>query len=205
MEQWKDIPGYKGYYQASSLGRIKSLSRITFASGSKFTVKQDKIIKPATIKGYLKVCLYKEKKIQLFVHRLVLISFVPNIEDKREVNHINGIKTDNRVENLEWNTKSENCLHKYRTGLQKPFSNRKGSFNAANGKSKKVYQHTIAGVFIKEWPSTREVGRILGIYESNVGACARGELKSAYNFIWSYERPNIFIPHVFGLINKKAA
>lgn len=75
---------------------------------------------PAIHNGYLRVLLViKKKRHYKSVHRLVAQTFIPNPENKPQVNHINGIKTDNRVENLEWCTISENILHSFRTGLNK--------------------------------------------------------------------------------------
>ena len=96
-EIWKDIAGYVGLYQVSNLGRVRS-----FHNGV------ERIRKP-TRGGKVKTC---------YVHRLVAQAFLPNPEGKREVNHRNGIKTDNRVENLEWVTPSENQKHAVTTGLK---------------------------------------------------------------------------------------
>lgn len=82
--------------------------------------KTDKILKPMNHSaGYLAICLYENKKPKRFlIHRLVANAFLPNPENKKEVNHINGNKKDNRLENLEWCTSSENRLHSYKHGLQ---------------------------------------------------------------------------------------
>lgn len=108
-EIWRDIVGYEGY-QVSNCGRVRS-----FKSG------EPRILKPIDNGGsYLIVNLYRDGKgkIQL-VHRLVAAAFIPNPESKSEINHINGIKNDNRAENLEWSTHSENQCHAYATGLSK--------------------------------------------------------------------------------------
>lgn len=105
-EIWKDIPGWEGCYQASTMGRIKSLCRI-IASGR---MLKTKVLRQNFIKrGYLAARLYfggKQKSYQ--VARLVAITFLPNPEGKPTVDHINNIKTDNRVENLRWATYQEN-------------------------------------------------------------------------------------------------
>ena len=110
MEVWKDIAGYEGLYQVSSFGRVKSLWH-----------GRERIRKPhLNHKGYSELNLCKGGNVKGFkVHRLVAEAFIPNPQNKREVNHINGIKADNRVENLEWVTPSENQLHAYNTGLRK--------------------------------------------------------------------------------------
>ncbi len=117
-ENWKKIKGYEGIYEISNLGSVKSVSRIKSNQyGNYFT--SEKILSPATDRnGYKYVYLTKNGKSKfLYVHRLVAMMFVENIECKNIVNHINGIKTDNGSNNLEWVTKSENTLHAYKSNL----------------------------------------------------------------------------------------
>lgn len=120
-EIWKDIEGYEGLYQVSNLGRVKSLSRVVVRSSTRKYISNEKLLKLCSDKaGYMIVCLSKEGTHQtLKVHRLVANAFIPNPNEKKEVNHINGIKWDNRLENLEWNTTSENQKHAYSIGLNK--------------------------------------------------------------------------------------
>jgi len=118
-EIWKDVVGYEGYYQISNFGRVKSVKRVIEDSWGRTATLKEKIIKPSKIrKGYFIISLYKNavyKKI--LVHRLVATAFISNIEGKKEVNHINGIKDDNRLLNLEWSTASENQKHAFKNGL----------------------------------------------------------------------------------------
>lgn len=117
-EIWKDIEGYEGLYEISNLGRVKSLSKM---SGS--CMRKEKILNSKnrlTKDGYARVNLYKEGKGKDFrVCRLVATHFIDNPDNKPTVNHINGIKTDDCVENLEWATLNENMKHAYDTQLKK--------------------------------------------------------------------------------------
>ena len=111
-EVWKDIAGFEGLYQVSNLGNVKRLiSERVFA--------ERLIGRTIDRYGYVKRVLSKNGKNSYFTeHRLVAISFIDNPDDKATVNHINGIKTDNRVENLEWCTNKENTHHSIAIGLQ---------------------------------------------------------------------------------------
>lgn len=120
MEEWKDISGYEGRYQVSSMGRVKSLARVSHREYQGDLPVSEKILSASNNGyGYLRLGLTKECKVtSRVVHRLVAKAFVPNPENKPEVNHINGIKTDNRAVNLEWCTKSENQAHSHKIGLR---------------------------------------------------------------------------------------
>lgn len=118
MEMWKPVPEFAGWYEASDQGRIRRIL--------------GKIRKPRPKReGYLYVNLCVHGRIHTrYVHRLVATTFLPNPENKPEVNHRNGIKTDNRVENLEWATISEQAHHAFETGL------RESVVGSENGQSK---------------------------------------------------------------------
>jgi len=126
-EIWKDIQEYEGVYMVSNKGRVKSCERLRHPTKKYPNTKlKSKILSQGNNKGYLKTTLCKEGKMYFYpTHRLVAMAFIPNIHNKREVNHINGIKTDNNVENLEWVTSSENKIH----GFKNNFYNQKGELN----------------------------------------------------------------------------
>lgn len=120
VEEWRDVVGFEGLYQVSSSGRVKSLSKPTY-NGKGWYLSKEKILKPNILaKGYLQVDLKKNFQRNLLqVHRIVAMTFIPNPNGYPQINHINGNKQDNRVENLEWCNNSHNQLHAWRTGLQK--------------------------------------------------------------------------------------
>lgn len=125
-EVWKDVPGFKGYYQASTLGRVRSVERIQFRSNGRPYKVRAKVLKTAKDgNGYLRTAFSVNSKLTTIkVHRIVAITFFGRTA--LEVNHIDGDKTNNRSTNLEYCTRSENIKHSYRMGLQKP---RRGSLN----------------------------------------------------------------------------
>lgn len=113
-EIWRDIEGYEGLYQVSNLGSVRSLDRIDSIGRH----RKAKILKPSFSRGYPYVNLCKKSKMQFYrIHRLVAIAFLPNPENKEEVNHIDGNTRNNCVDNLEWVTHSENIHHASKTNL----------------------------------------------------------------------------------------
>lgn len=119
QETWKDIPNYEGLYQASNLGRIKGLRRYK-QNHSKLQLVEEKIIKQYVNKhnGYVYAVLCKDgKEKNCRVHKLIATAFIPNPENKKTINHIDGNKANNRVDNLEWATNQENIMHAIETGL----------------------------------------------------------------------------------------
>jgi hypothetical protein len=118
-EEWKDIKGYEGRYQVSSFGRIKSLERDVVRNNwsGRITTKhvREKIKKPCLgPQGYMVTSLNKGNNSKRHsMHRIIAEAFIANPENKPFINHINGIRHDNRIENLEWCTPKENNIHSF--------------------------------------------------------------------------------------------
>lgn len=123
MEIWKSITGYEGLYQVSNLGNVKSLERQHRSgfNGNGITKRKERLLKKVKDKdGYLCVSLSKESKVKTMkVHRLVALAFVPNPDNKNQVNHKDALKYNNIYSNLEWNTNKENINHAILKGLIK--------------------------------------------------------------------------------------
>lgn len=116
-EVWEDIKGYEGLYKISNLGRVKSLERWIYNVNRKYLSKE-KILKPIKVGNYLGVQLsFKGKSEKFYIHRLVCEHFIIKIDGKTNVNHIDGNKENNVVDNLEWCNQSENNYHAFNNGL----------------------------------------------------------------------------------------
>ena len=176
-EIWKDIKGYEGLYQVSNLGRVKSFN----AKNGRLS-NQSRLLTPKLDRyGYLKLTLCKDKEYKyVTVHRLVALAFINNVENKPEVNHKDGNKLNNCVDNLEWMTGLENIHHAFDNELTP-----KTPLN--NPKSIKISQYDLTGNFIKTFPSTKEVERQLGFSACSVARAAKSKSHFSHNFLWRYE------------------
>ena len=165
-EIWKDIKGFEGLYRVSNLGRVKS-----------FYGLKERILKPLIHScGYYQVQLYKNLIGKNYlVHRLVWEAFNGQIPEGLQVNHINEIKSDNRLENLNLMTCKENTNY--------------GTRNERRVKklSKVVLQFTLDNILVKEYPSLIQVYRETGFAFRNISACCNGKRKTAHGFKWKYK------------------
>ena len=180
LEIWEDIIlpeiSYEWLYKISNLWRVKSLR-----------FWKEKILKLWNDWGYNNIELaffWFNKKYK--VHILVAIAFIPNPDNKPEVNHKKWIKTDNRASELEWCTRSENLKHAYNLWLMKIRSHNLWKLWKDSTRGKSVFQFTKKFEFIREFWSTKEAERILWIPNQNIWQCCLKNRATAGWFIWRY-------------------
>lgn len=192
-EIWADIKKFEGYYQVSSFGRIKSMSRIVKGIHASGHPIKEKILKTSKDnKGYPTVGLLKDgKRYAVKVHRLVALAFIPNNLNKREVNHKNSIRHDNNVENLEWCTRSENILHAYKHGNKKqktgeyhPMYGKRGKLSPLHGKTSgaaKIVLDLQTGIF---YDSAKKAAESKNIGYGSLMSQLNGGSKNKTSFIY---------------------
>lgn len=186
QEVWKDIAGYEGLYQASSMGRIRRLRFINnYVDKRKIT-----IVKAYPINsGYLKIMFHKDGGYEnKLVHRIIAETFIPNPKGLDQVNHKDGNKHNNNADNLEWCTQSENMRHAVNMGLFTAFS--LGKYGADNPKAIPVEMlDKNTGELLKRFGSLIDAAHFLGKEKSgHIVSCCKGKLKSAYGYRWRYGR-----------------
>lgn len=184
-EVWKPVVGFEGVYCVSNFGNIKGVVR----SGS-----TGKPLHPQmNNNGYMTIHLYNHPKHKVTtVHRVVATAFIPNPENKRTVNHIDGNKKNNRVDNLEWATHGENHRHAYRTGL-KVITERQRAAVSATGKRTCEMNRMKTPVFMINkdglktlFVSAHEAARFVKGDPSPIIRCCKGKKKTYKGCTWEY-------------------
>ena len=192
-EIWKDIEGYEGLYQVSNFGKVRSLDRYN----SRGCWIKGCIIEPTNCKGYLQIVLFLNgKKSYYYIHRIVAEAFLPNPDNKPEIDHINTDKTDNTVclnedgsvnyekTNLRWVSHKENMNNPL---TRKKQSTRfKGKIGHNTPASKMIAQLDKNGKLLKVWLCAMDAVRKEGYTQEHISSCCKGTLKTHKGYKWQY-------------------
>ena len=173
MEIWKDIPEYEGLYQASNLGRIRSL----------YKSSEGVVLRPRNTKRYYMIALYKNKKRKdILIHKIVAQIFVENKENKPFVNHKDENTFNNNSNNLMWCTHQENM----NWGTRNKRISLKNTDNPK--RCKRIIQYDKFGNYIREYASIKDACKQLNIKPCHIGECCENKYgrKTAYGYIWKY-------------------
>lgn len=182
IEIWKPVVGWEDSYMVSNLGRVKN--------------KNGKILSPCDNgKGYKYIQLNKKGRHKMYIHRLVAEAFLPNPDNKPEIDHINGNPSDNRVfENLRWVTKLEN--------MNNPITNKRMSekkIGCEGNHKTSIIQFDLEGNLIKKWGQIKDAAECTGTNRTSIISCANGRYKSAGGSIWEYYETDRYL---IALMNK---
>lgn len=138
IESFRDIIGYESHYEISNLGRVRNKR-----TGRFIVTKQGKL-------GYPKVNLWKSNKYKtILIHRLIGIHFIPNPLNYKEINHIDGNRTNNSIENLEWVSRKQNCIHAVETGLV-PLGQARRNSKLTNAQAMEIYKLSHSGTMKRQ-------------------------------------------------------
>ncbi|MDP4117688.1 MAG: NUMOD4 domain-containing protein [Bacillota bacterium] len=195
QETWKDVKGFGGRYQVSNYGRLRSLEMEVLCRNGK-----RRIVNGSTLKerinhksGYVQYLLCMDGcKIYKYAHRLVAETFLANPENKPTINHKDENKRNNRIENLEWATYSEN--NTYNDGIKRRLIHtdikkrtEKIDYKAKAEKQKKpIIQFDLCGNKIKKWDGAIDAARILKIDKGALRQCLYGKTKTSGGYIWRF-------------------
>lgn len=178
METWKPIKGFPNY-EVSDLGSVRSLNWRGKGNSQRLFLKPHN-------KGYLQVELANERGRKTFlVHRLVADAFIPNPDHYPLVNHLDADRTNNRVENLEWCTQSQNMRYAYSLPSNKRLVRR------GRRRAEQVLQIDMDGNVVRTWEDVRTIKVETGMSDWSIAECCRGNRKTAYGYKWRFATSNI--------------
>ena len=176
IEKWKSVVGYEGYYEVSHIGNVRSLERVAITkNGHKQPIKAKSLsLCPNNRNYYIVMLSGKNAGGRRSVHRLVAEAFTPNPENKKTVNHIDGNKQNNHVDNLEWMTYSDNNKHAFSSGLKKPSNvNKNGNMQGEKQAHSKLKESDVRYIRINCIKnggklSSLDLGVKFGVTRSNI-------------------------------------
>lgn len=181
------IKGYYGYYSITKSGKVFSLPRKN--TPNKYSSITNKITICLSRNGYkyFKAWINGKSK-HVLLHRALAMTFIENPKNKPQVNHIDGIKTNNNLSNLEWSTAKENAVHAWNLGLyQDPPTFWKGKFGKNHIRSKPIIQCDLNGIPLKEYDSTASAVRETGFKRESIKDCLSGRNKKSNGFVWKFK------------------
>lgn len=201
--EWRDVVGYEGYLEVSDTGLIRSVEReVRHKYGTTMRIKSREIKGHPDPKGYLKVrTSINKEKTSIKIHRAVAEAFIPNPNNKPQVDHIDGDKTNNTVSNLRWVTNRENFDYSVANGLR--VNSYKALEEARHDEeklaraaesirkrcSKKTYCYDTNSNFVAEYSSNTEAAKAVGGCQSGISGCCRGRYKTYKGYTFSYDPP----------------
>lgn len=192
-ELWKEIENYEGLYEVSTHGNVRRI----------YLTKEKRLCKIFLRNGYPSVGLSRNNVVRFYtIHGVEARAFLPNPENKKTVNHIDGIKTNNHISNLEWATRSEQIIHANKIGIFKSVPPTKKGDKLSDhafdtGLNKKVEKNDVhrskpvtklsdEGIELKEYPSLKEVERTEGFAHPNIHHAIKNKIKS-HGYYWKYK------------------
>lgn len=173
MAMWIDIKGFEGRYQVSPDGMVRNAKTL-------------RVLKPKKAKGYLQVSLGAGN--YSYIHRLVAQAFIPNPDELPQVNHLDGIKSNNAVTNLEWCSASGNLKHAYETGLLDGTACKNPKSGYEHSRSRAVVMSSESGHIQITYPSIRNAAAETGVDQSSIHGALHGKFKQAGGWRWQFSQ-----------------